>query len=70
MKVIVKGNSAHDLQITFFITDEEEKAAFHDHAAISLCDGAHPFIAHCYNPKNKDCRTVTYDIPIKPAIRV
>jgi hypothetical protein len=68
MKVVVAGNSPTDMQVTFFITSEEEKAAFHDRVAISLCDGPHDFIAHVYSPRDKASGPTEYDIPIKPAI--
>lgn len=68
MKVIVKGNSPEDMQVTFFITSEEEKNSFHDSVAISICQGPHKFIAHCYAPEDKSAEEVTYEIPIKGAI--
>jgi hypothetical protein len=66
MKVVVTGNSPTDMQVTFSITNEEEKSAFHDRVAISLCDGPHDFIAHVYSPRDKASGPAEYDIPIKP----
>lgn len=63
MKVIIKGNSAEDLQVTFYVTNAQEKSAFHDRVAINLCQGPHKFIAKCHSPK--DYPEGEYEIPIK-----
>jgi hypothetical protein len=65
MKVTIKGNSAEDLQITFCITNGQEKAAFHDRVAINICQGPHKFIAKCHSPQ--DYPEGDYEIPIKGA---
>lgn len=65
MKVLIKGRSVEDLQVTFFITDAKEKAAFHDRVAINICQGPHTFLAKCHSPQNYP--EGEYEIPIKGA---
>lgn len=65
MKVTIKGNSAEDLQVTFYITNAQEKAAFHDRVAINICQGPHKFMAKCHSPQNYP--EGDYEIPIKGA---
>lgn len=67
MKVIVHGNRPDDMQVTFFITSEEEKSVFHDRVAISICDGSHEFIGHVFNPEARPDGATTYNIPTKEA---
>lgn len=66
MKVIVQGDSAENLTVTFFITSAEEKASFHDRAAITLCQGPDKFLAKIYAPERYE--DGEYEISIKPPI--